>query len=109
MKQNTRWYDKNPDLKEVFEFIEGLDVSIQKIIAQDILQILMNDFGLNLDEQINSICKNYNFKCSRWYDNDINLFTSFEIIKGFSLELQQKFIEKVIATILFIYIQEGAK
>lgn len=108
MKQ-VRWYDKNPDLKEVFEFMEGLDSSIQKKIAQDILQSLMSDFELNLDEKINTITKNYNYNCNRWYDNNIDLFTSFEIIKSLSPQLQQQVIEKIITSILFIYLVEEVK
>ena len=104
--KRVRWYDKNPDLKEVFELIERLDNPIQGKIAQDILQSLMNDFELNLDEQINTITRNYNYKCNRWYDNNIDLFTSFEIIKGFSPELQSQIIEKIITSILLIYLTE---
>lgn len=107
--EHVRWYDKNPDLKDVFEFIEGLDSSVRAKVAQDILQSLMSDFGLDLDEQINTISKNYNFECNRWYDNNIDLFTSFEIIKSFSPELQQKIIEKIVTSILFIYLTEGGK
>lgn len=106
---HIRWYDKNPGLKELFEVIEGLEPSIQNQIGQDILQCLMNDFGLNLDEQINTISKNYTFKCNRWYDNNIDFFTSFEIIKGFSPEFQKQVIEKIITTILFIYLEQGAQ
>lgn len=104
--KHVRWYDKNPDLKEVFEFIESLDDNHQKIIAQDIIQILMNDFNLNMDKKINSIAQNYNYNCKRWYDKDINLFSSFEIIKTLSTEIQQKVIKKIITTVLFIYFEE---
>ncbi len=104
--KHVRWYDKNPDLKDVFDFIEELDESIQDKIAQDILQILINDFKLDLDEKINTICKNYNYTCKRWYDGNIDLFSSFEIIKGFSLQMQEQVIKKIIESILYIYIEE---
>lgn len=106
--KHIRWYDKNPDLKDVFEFIQGLDSAIQNKIANEILQILMHDFGLNLDEKINNIVKNYNYDCNRWYDNNVNLFSSFEIIKSMSSVEKSKVIEKIITSILFVYIEESS-
>lgn len=105
----VRWYDKNPDLKDVFEFIHELDAPLQITIAKDIIQILVNDFGLNMDEKINMISQNYTFDCKRWYDNNIDLFSAFEIIKSLSFELQTQVVRKIIETILFIYIKEESK
>lgn len=101
----VRWYDTNPDLKDVFEFIQELDDSIQKKIAEGILQILMNDFNLDLDEKINTISKNYTYKCKRWYDNNIDLFTSFDIIKSLPHELQNEIVRKIVESILFVYLE----
>lgn len=103
--EQIRWYDKNPKLKEVFEFIENLDFESQKNIAQDILQILITDFELNLDEQINTIAKNYTYQCKRWYDQHIDLFTSFEIIKSLSIDMQDKVIKQIIETALFVHLE----
>lgn len=108
MKQaQTRWYDKNPDLKYVFGLIKLLDKPIQDSIAQDILQILMTDYGINLDEEINTISKNYNYKCNRWSDKNIDLFTSFEIIKSFSSESQTSLAQKVKTSILLTYLLDN--
>lgn len=101
----VRWYDRNPDLKEVFEFIQELDNSVKNEIAKDIMQILVNDFNLNLDEKINMISKNYTFNCKRWYDNNIDLFSAFEIIKSLPVEVQNQIVRKIIDTILFIYFE----
>ena len=109
MKKHVRWYDKNPDLKNVFEFIQELDIADQKRIAHDILQILFTDFNINLDEKINEVSKNYAYKAQRWYDNNIDLFTSFEIIKGQSSVTKSKIIEKIIESILFMYFQDEEK
>lgn len=101
-----RWYDKNPDLKEAFEFIQSLNSENQNIIAKDIIQILLTDFNLDLDKKINDITKKYNYNCKRWYDNNIDLFTSFEIIRGLPDEQQQEVVKKTIETILLMYLEE---
>lgn len=104
--KHVRWYDKNPDLKDVFGFIEELDDFTQGKIAQDIFQILINDFKLDLDEKINNISDNYKFECNRWYDNNIDLFSSFEIIKNLSPQMQEQIVKKIIESILYIYFEE---
>lgn len=105
----VRWYDKNPNLKQVFDFIQELDKPFKDEIAKDIIQILVNDFGLNMDEKINNISKNYNFDCKRWYDNSIDLFSSFEIIKSLPVQTQDEIVKKIIDTIMYIYFNEGGE
>lgn len=105
--ENVRWYDKNPNLSEVFEFVQKLDVSIQAKIAQDIIQMLINDFGLNLDEEINRISKNYNYECKRWYDNNIDLFSSFEIIKNLPENYKNEIVKRIVEAIWLISVEGG--
>ena len=100
--EKIRWYDKNPLLKEVFNFIQKLDEKSQKELAKDILQIILNDLNINKDESINKISKNYNYTCKRWYDKDINLFSSFEIIKELSDAQQKIVIQKIIESALLM-------
>jgi hypothetical protein len=107
--KHVRWYDKNSELKEVFEFIQGLDKNSQDAIAQDIIQILMNDFSLDLDREINQISENYNYQCKRWYDHNIDLFTSFEIIKNLPDGMKKQVINKIIETALLMYLEEDIK
>lgn len=101
--KNIRWYDKNPDLKELFEFIEKCSDENKRLIAHDVVQVLITDFNLNLDETINNITKNYTYQPKRWYDENIDLFSAFEIIKGFELQQQEQIIDKIIQTILIMY------
>lgn len=105
--KHVRWYDKDPQLKEVFEFIQGLDKTAQDSIAQDIIQILMNEFSLDLDREINQISENYSYNCKRWYDKNIDLFTSFEIIKNLPEKMKKQVITKIIETALLIYFTQG--
>lgn len=104
--EKIRWYDKNPDLNQVFEFLQKLDDATQDKIAKDIIQILINDFELNLDEEINNISKNYNYVCKRWYDNNIDLFSAFEIIKNFPDKLKSEVARKIFESIWLIYFEE---
>lgn len=101
--KHVRWYDKNSNLKAVFEFIEGLEIPVQNEIAKDIVQILMNDLSSNLDEKLNEISKNYNYECRRWYDNNIDLFSSFEIIKNLPDEMKNEVVKKIIESALLMY------
>ena len=59
------------------------------------------------DSEINKIATNYNYECSRWYDKNVDLFTSFEIIKNLNPQRQNVVAKKIIETIMFMYF-EGA-
>lgn len=104
--QYVRWYDRKPSLREVFEFIQGLDAVYQEKVAQDIMQILTRDFKIGLDSDINNIALTCNYPLKRWYDKNTDLFTSFEIIKGLSFNTQEEVITKIVETVLFIYMQD---
>jgi hypothetical protein len=101
--KHIRWYDKNSNLKKVFEFIQELDAPVQNEIAKDIIQILMNDLKPNLDEKINTIGKSYNYKCKRWYDNNIDLFSSFELIKNLPNKRKDEVVKKIAESVLLMY------
>lgn len=102
----VRWYDKNPSLKEVFEFIQQLDGALQNELAKDIIQILMNEFNLNSDVCINKISKNYNYECKRWYDNNIDLYSAFEIIKELPESTQAAVVKSIVESALLMYFKK---
>lgn len=106
--KNIRWYDKNSKLKQVIEIVEGLSPEYQDIVAKDIIQILAQDFNLNFDDHINDVGNKYNYNCKRNHDNNIDLFTSFEIIKGLEDGLQHRVAESILETILLLYLVKGA-
>jgi hypothetical protein len=101
--ETIRWYDKNPLMKDVFEFIQKLDFTNQSEIAKDILQILVKDLDINLDDSLNKISENYNYTCKRWYDNNIDLYSSFEVLKQLSAEQQKYVMNRVIESALLMY------
>lgn len=105
----VRWYDKNERLKSVFDFIQGLDLPVQNELAKDIVQILMNDLNLDLDKKINDISKNYDYECKRWYDQNVDLFSSFELIKNLPPEMQNEVVKKIIESALIMYFGGEAK
>lgn len=105
--KHIRWYDKNSNLKAVFEFIEGLELPVQHEIAKDIIQILMQELESDLDNKLNEISKNYNYECRRWYDNNVDLFSSFELIKNLPDELKNKVVRKIMESALLMYFSGG--
>lgn len=103
--KNTRWYDKNPDLAQVFEFIQTLDETRQNQVAQDLFQLLVCEFKIKVNEIISMTAKSKH-SFTRWYDKNPDLQISFEIIKGFPPQIQGEIISKVIKTILIMYLEE---
>lgn len=104
--KHIRWYDKTPELSDVFEFIQQLSPDVQNKIAQDVLQVLIKDFNLNLDEEITKISKDYQYDCKRWYDGNIDLFSSFEIIKNLPDGLKNEIVKRMMESVLLVYIEE---
>lgn len=102
-----RWYDKDSNLRVAFELIQKLDEKHQKIIAKDILKMIKCEIGLNLEKEINEIAKSQDNEYKRWYDRNIELFVSFEIIKGFPKELKAATARKILETALSICFREG--
>lgn len=101
--KHIRWYDKDSNLKAVFEFIQGLDIPVQNEIAKDIIQILMDELQPNLDAKLNAISKDYNYECKRWYDRNVDLFSSFELIKNLPSEMKTQVVKKIIESALLMY------
>ncbi len=100
--KHIRWYDKNSNLKAVFEFIKGLDIPVQNEIAKDIIQILMDELQPDLDKKINEI-NNNSYEYRRWYDQNVDLFSSFELIKNLPDEMKNEVVKKIIESALLMY------
>lgn len=100
--KHVRWYDKDSNLQAVFEFIQGLDLPVQAEMAKDIVQILVKELNIDMDKQINEMSKN-NYEYRRWYDNNIDLFSSFELIKNLPDELRYEVVKRIIESALLMY------
>lgn len=79
-KQQSRWYEHYPEVVELMAFIQSLEPEKQVFISQQLLQILINECGLNLDKELTRISKN-DYTYERWYDQDYGLSASFELMK----------------------------
>lgn len=101
--QSIRWYDKNPLLKEVFEFIQKLDTHAQIEIAKDILQILMSDSNIDIDKALNEINQERPKNCNRWYDSNIDLHSSFAILKKLPDGYRKIILDRIIESALLMY------
>ena len=100
-----RWYEKNPDLTELINFIQSLDVEKQNIIAQHLLQILINECGIDLDKEISAIStKNYSY--NRWYDKNYDISTALELLKNLSEVKQQFVVKRIVTEIIMSYTKE---
>lgn len=80
--RNIRWYDKDPEVKEFLTFLQNLDINIQQDIAQDLLQIILQETSHNPDWEIGYLNKNKPHKYERWYDKNANLHSAIELIKS---------------------------
>lgn len=99
MSNHIRWYDKDEDLSQFLTFLEGIDERKRKVIAKEVLQIIFTELGVNPDEKILSLFSlEYSHK-KRWYDEDIDVQSSIELIKDLSSEKKQELLSRTIETI----------
>src|SRR5574344_635523 len=103
----SRWYDKNPDLKDLFDFMEKFSENLKREVAQEIIQILMTEFDFDMDKEISKMSEACSYEYRRWYDYNIDMYTSFELIKKMDYETQNIAVEKISAMILRKYIEDG--
>ena len=100
-----RWYDKNSNLSQVFNFLENIDKRNRKIIANEILQIIFSELNVNSNEKVKELSKlNHTFN-KRWYDEDTEVQSAVEIIKTLSEEQKRELIERIIELLQQIVIK----
>ncbi len=97
-----RWYEKNPELSEILNFIQTLDSEDRDVIAKHLLQIVVNECNIDLDEEISQISeKKYAYK--RWYDGNMDLSTSLEFMKNLSKFQQDYVVKRFLSEIIMSY------
>lgn len=79
--KHKRWYDSDPQLKMVLNFLEVAPDNIRSDVAMDIIQIILQEDFTSTDELINFSRNNYIGSSERWYDIDDLIHTAVEMIK----------------------------
>ena len=98
----VRWYDKDPDLSHLMTFLQGLNDELREEIAQDMMQILMTEVCTDSDDEIHILGESKLTSYKRWYDKDITLHSSIEIIKNLDTEKRKEIISRLRESIVQI-------
>ena len=106
--QFLRWYDQIPELERVMIFIEKLPQEKQAFIAQDLLQIIMNEANIDVEDTLKYIEAAKDYPKNRWYDAEPELANSLEVIKALSYTKQQLVLSKLVESMYQFYIEEMA-
>ncbi|MGN0197780.1 MAG: hypothetical protein ACI4B8_07280 [Candidatus Gastranaerophilaceae bacterium] len=94
MAEYLRWYDKDPVIKEFMSALERLDQETVSLLAQDFIQIMMEDAEINADGAVKSLIQNVPPGYNRWYDKNYDLHSCLEVLKSLTPDHQKKVIEK---------------
>lgn len=98
----VRWYDKDPDLSHLMKFMEGLTDEVREEIAQDLIQIILNELKTNQDGEISLLSDNKITEYKRWYDKNLSLHSAIEIIKNLDDEQRKEIISLLMESIVQI-------
>ena len=79
-KSGSRWYDKDPILKEALELLK-ISTDEQKEHAKDFMLKLQEDVAQDVIERIYEIVTQYQGKGNRWYDNDPVMIKAIEMLR----------------------------
>ncbi|MBR1943757.1 hypothetical protein IJ843_08495 [bacterium] len=102
MNNGKRWYEKNPELSELIAFVQTLDEDDRVTVAQHLLQILVNECGIDLDVEFSKISlKNYSY--NRWYDEIFDLSSALELLKNLPENKQEYVIKRFLSEIIMSY------
>ena len=99
MEKFERWYDNYSDISQLFSFLEALDERKRKIVANEILQIVFCELGVDVNEKVNELSLLKHDYDKRWYDIDIDVQSSIELIRGLSENERQEVLSRVIETL----------
>ena len=99
MEKFERWYDNYSDLSQLFNFLEALDERKRKIVANEILQIVFCELGVDVNEKVNELSSLKHDYDKRWYDIDVDVQSSVELIRGLSEEERKEILSRVIETL----------
>ena len=99
MTNHIRWYDKDEDLSQFLKFLEGIDERKQKVVVKEVLQIIFTELDINADEKILSLSNLEYLHNKRWYDVDVEVQSSIELLKDLSQTQRRELLSRIIETI----------
>ena len=102
----VRWYDKDPELKKLVAYIETLDSENQAIIAQDLIQILMQEGIGDVARHIAYLSEERQHTYSRWYDMNLDLSSAMEIMKVLDDEQRFRVVQKITESLYQLMVVE---
>lgn len=94
---HLRWYDKDDNLKLLFQLLQKLPVDAQNTVASEIIQILMQK-NIHPDDFISEI--EYIRERHRWYDKSETLHSAVKMLKILSPEDRCDVLSEVFSTIV---------
>ena len=102
-----RWYDKDEDITHLLKFLENIDPHHRKIIANELLQIIFQELGVDVNQKIMELKYLKPEQNKRWYDSDVDVQSSIEMIKNLSDSQRHELLVRIIETLEQFAIQSG--
>ena len=96
----TRWYDRDKYLKLLMETLEHLDENLQKSVASDLIQMIIQEKGEEADIFLDQINAEYSPIKRRWYDKEENIKSAVEMLKYIDEEERIEVINEILYSIL---------
>lgn len=94
---HARWYDKDDNLKLLFQMMQKLSFDAQHTIASEIIQLLTQK-KIHMDEFISEI--EYISDRQRWYDKSETLHSAVKMLKILTPEERCDVLSEVFPTIV---------
>ena len=87
-KQQRRWYDKDPVLKEALELLRLAPGDKRDAAAEFVIQLQEQVAG-EVIEHVYDIINTYQGKGNRWYDNDPMMLKAVELLRNAPPKVQR--------------------
>ena len=97
-KQQRRWYDKDPVLKEALELLRLAPGDKRDAAAEFVIQ-LQEQVAAEVIEKVHDIMCEYHGKGKRWYDNDPIVMKAIELLRVAPKRTQKEAALKVLTAL----------
>lgn len=97
----TRWYDKDNQIKLLIEALEKIDDESQLSVALDVIQMVIFDRGNNTDDFIKKMNSLYIPARNRWYDKEENIHSAVEMLKFVEEPERSELLREILYSIMY--------